>query len=94
MISGIVMQDLDQSDENLARLSAMRALEMSPDGVPQSWRNPNTDKYGQSVVTQTMTTNRNCRMLSSVAYDAFGFKLGDEKVNYCRDANGKWVPVK
>ncbi len=90
MISGPTQQETDQSDENLARMTAKRALDNAPDGMTQSWRNSNTDIYGQSTVTETLDGG-SCRVLHSIVFDEYSFHLGSEKVKYCKGSDGEWL---
>jgi len=90
MISGPTQQETDQTDENLARMTAKRALDNAPDGMTQSWRNPNTDIYGQSTVTETLDGG-SCRVLHSIVFDEHSFQLGRETVKYCKGADGEWL---
>lgn len=94
MLSGSTLELLDQSDEKLARAAAFKALESSPDGSSQYWRNPNTDKYGESKVIKTTEGGR-CRELYSNVYDQIDTLMSEEKVTYCKAKDQPWTsPVK
>jgi surface antigen len=93
MLGGFVGQQMDQSDELMARRNAQRVLDMDANGASGSWRNPNTAWSGESTVISTDRTNGNCRMLHSVTFDDFGEEVGRERVLYCRGANGQWAPA-
>lgn len=94
MLSGATLELLDQSDESLARKTAFRALENSPEGSSQYWRNPNTDKYGESKVLK-ITEGGRCRELYSNVFDQIDTLMNEETVTYCKSKDKLWVsPVK
>jgi surface antigen len=95
MFGGYVGQQMDQTDEMMAKRNAQNVLENGRDGYSREWVNPNTARWGDSTVLNTRSgPGGPCRTLSSVAYDDFGNVMGREQVLYCRQANGTWAPVR
>ena len=90
LLGGYAGQQMDQADERLAANNANRTLNYAPDGVTQTWRNPNTGYYGRSFVNNSQGS---CRVLNTYAYDRYGNVIGNESATYCQDAYGNWRPA-
>ena len=93
LIGGAVGSQMDQKDRSLAQENASQTLEYAPNNSVNTWKNPNTGRYGQSSVVNTNYRGQEpCRTLTTVTYDYNGVEIGQETRTYCRDRFGHWVP--
>jgi surface antigen len=81
---------LDERDRERARVNTQYALEHSPTGQGNTWRNPETGNYGTTTPTRTYSrdSGQPCREYQTTVTVA-----GREQQAYgtaCRDADGSW----
>lgn len=81
---------MDDEDKQCAYAAQMDALERRPSGVPVSWRNPDSGRYGTVVPGPAYQEGgRNCRSLTHTIY--IDGHPQTARGTACRNPDGTWT---
>ncbi|HVZ50460.1 MAG TPA: RT0821/Lpp0805 family surface protein [Pseudolabrys sp.] len=92
LIGNRIGASMDDEDKQRAYEAQMAALERGPSGVPVSWRNPDSGRYGTVVPGPAYVDNgHNCRSYTHTIY--IDGRPQTARGTACRNPDGSWTPL-
>jgi len=92
MMGNRIGSAMDDEDRQRAYSAQMDALNRGQAGMPISWKNPDTGRYGSVVPGPNYTDNgATCRAYTHTIY--MSGRPETVRGSACRNPNGSWTPI-